>query len=534
MNMASGGIDKSSKSRRRTGRRKAIAQIAATVHPGAFKQAEPFLSRPQFSFLSDGDLKQIKVRVLDLLEQHGVAVIHAEANGAMRKAGAKPGKEADRLRFPRKLVEEALAATPRAVKLCGKRVERDVLLPRADKGFIMRTGTGAHGYVEPESGKYRNLMIDDVPAMARLASGLDQVGFVAHPFCYGVHELTSDIHSVASLITNTDKHIWLQPYNIENIEYLLRITAIAAGGEAALKARPIASCIMCAFTPLEFNVMDVEVLMQCGKAGVPVHACSLPSAGGTAPITVAGNVLMAVAEILAMITLGHVLAPGLPIIATPLMFTLDMRTGMALHSCVESLQAKTMAIDVLKRGFGLLAHTYGAGSDTPDIDGQSMAERAMLGQLVALSGADILGGVGQLEGATVFSPVQAVLDNELGGFYRSLIQSPPIDDEAFNWQEVSKIAIGAHFLDSPHTLKYCRDQHLPGVFQRVGRDDYEAQERAGAFEAACDKAMALINGPPCEGLPDEDQVKEITAVVEAADKHIIGKAEGHVGKREVI
>jgi hypothetical protein len=29
-------------------------------------------------------------------------------------------------------------------------------------------------------------------------------------------------------------------------------------------------------------------------------------------------------------------------------------------------------------------------------------------------------------------------------------------------------------------------------------------------------------------------VKEITAVVEAADKHIIGKAEGHAGKREVI
>ncbi len=155
--------------------------------------------------------------------------------------------------------------------------------------------------------------------------------------------------------------------------------------------------------------MDVEALIQCGKAGVPVHACSLPSAGGTAPLSVAGTVVMAVAEILAMITLGHILAPGNVIIATPLMFTLDMRTGMALHSCVESLQAKSMAIDVLKHGFGLITHTYGAGSDTPDVDSQSMAERAMLGQMVAMSGADILGGVGQLECATVFSPVQAVL-----------------------------------------------------------------------------------------------------------------------------
>ena len=452
----------------------------------------------------------------------------------MQKAGAVQRRGAARLRLPRELVEEALHSTPREVVLCGKRPERDVHLPRTDNGFIMRTGTGAHGFVEPETGKYRNMMIDDVPAIAALANGLDEVGFVAHPFCYGVHELTSDIHGVASMVTHTDKHIWLQPYNVENVEYLVRIVAIAAGGDAQLKARPIASCIMCSFTPLEFKVMDVEALIQCGNAGIPVHACSLPSAGGTAPLTVAGNVLMAVSEILAMVTLAHVLTPGTPIIATPLMFTLDMQNGRALHSCVESLQAKAIAVDVFKRGFDLVTHTYGAGSDTPDVDGQSMAERAMLGQMVALSGADILGGVGQLECATVFSPVQAVLDDELGSFYRSLIQSPPVNDEAFNWEEVSRIGIGAHFLDSPHTLKNCRSQHMQGVFQRSSRDDYEAQSRVGAFEAARDKVIALMKTPPPDGLPDAGQVKEIRKVVAEADRSIIGKAQGHAGKRELI
>jgi hypothetical protein len=40
-------------------------------------------------------------------------------------------------------------------------------------------------------------------------------------------------------------------------------------------------------------------------------------------------VLMAVTEILAMVAMAHVLAPGTAI-ATPLMFTLDMRTGRSL------------------------------------------------------------------------------------------------------------------------------------------------------------------------------------------------------------
>ncbi len=73
-------------------------------------------------------------------------------------------------------------------------------------------------------------------------------------------------------------------------------------------------------------------------------------------MSVAGNALMAVAEILAMVTLGHVLAPDLPVIATPLMFTLDMATDQALHSCPESLQAKALAVSVLK-GAGLVCHT---------------------------------------------------------------------------------------------------------------------------------------------------------------------------------
>ena len=71
-------------------------------------------------------------------------------------------------------------------------------------------------------------------------------------------------------------------------------------------------------TTVIFGHGDVEALIQAGRAGLPVHACSLPSAGGTAPLSVAGNVLMAVAEILAMVTMGDALAPGLPIIATPL------------------------------------------------------------------------------------------------------------------------------------------------------------------------------------------------------------------------
>jgi len=152
-------------------------------------------------------------------------------------------------------------------------------------------------------------------------------------------------------------------------------------------------------------------------------------------------------------------------------------------------------------------------------------------QNVALSGAEILGGVGQLECATVFSPVQAVLDNEIGAMVRRFLRSPEIDEAAMNWDELSSVRVGGHFLDSDHTVSQCRDQFIPEVFQRDGRDDYEAKERRGAFEVARDAALASIAKAPEGGVLDEDQNREIATLATKADAHIV---KVYAGKVETI
>jgi trimethylamine:corrinoid methyltransferase-like protein len=149
-------------------------------------------------------------------------------------------------------------------------------------------------------------------------------------------------------------------------------------------------------------------------------------------------------------------------------------------------------------------------------------------QTVALSGADILGGVGQLECATVFSPVQAVLDNEIGAMIRRFIRTPEISEDSLNWDEMCKIRVGGHFLDSDHTVAGCRDQFIPRVFQRMGRDDYEASGRRGAFDEARDQALAAIAAAPEQGVLSADQTSEIAALAKAADKHIVEVYQGRV------
>jgi len=491
--------------------------------PNAFVLNEQ-ASRPRFGFLDDTAIEELKSRAFDLLENYGVIVIHPVASKALKKAGAKDGSDTGRLRLPRALVEEALKAAPKEVSLYGKKPEFDMHLPRTDGGFVMRTGTGGHGYVNPETGAYRNLDLAAAAEIAAVANGLDEVGFIAHPFVYGVPETTADIHSFGEIVKRTHKHQWMQPYAKENVEFLMRLAAIGAGGEAELCKRPTASCITCSFSPLEFKYMDTEAIIQCGKFGLPIHACSLPSAGGTAPLSTPGLVLMAAAEILTMVTIASLVSPGTPVIATPLMFTLDMRTGSALQSCPETLQAASMAVQLMKHGFGLPTHTYGSGADTPDVDVQSMAERALLGQNVVLSGVDIMGGIGQLECATVFSPVQAVLDNEVGTMLRKFIQPPEITDQSLNWSELSSIRGGGHFLDSKHTLELCREQYQPKAFMRQDRDGYEAAKRYNALDQSRDMALELISAAPKEGVLNEDTNREIAQLISDADRFILDSA----------
>ncbi len=479
--------------------------------------------RPVFGFYSDKHVDELRERSFRLLETHGVAIEHEAAGKLLTAAGATRTADGKCYRLPRQLVEEALATTPKTVELCARDPGWDLRFPRADGTFVMRTGTGGHGFVDADSGDYRKLMLEDVDIIARLGNHLDQVGFLAHPFVGGVPEVTADIHGLARLISQTQKHVWLQPYDLKNVEYLMRIAAIAAGGEQELRQRPIASCIVTAFTPLEFKRMDVEAIRLAARYGLPIHACSLPSAAGTAPITMPGTTVMASAEILAIVVLAHLFEANLPVIATPLLFSLDVRTGRSLPSCIEVLQGARMAVQLMKSGFGLVTHTYGAGSDAPAPGPQAQAEAALRSQLVSLSGADILGGVGQLECATVFSPIQAILDNELGGMLNKYLQASPVDDESTGWDALKGIESGGNFLADEHTVRHCRNMFMPKIFQREDRDSYEANNRRDVMDSALELYREIIQRPLPDAVPDADQRREIEQVVRAADADILAE-----------
>jgi trimethylamine:corrinoid methyltransferase-like protein len=471
------------------------------------------------TFFSQDQLELMKARVFELLAHRGVKMDHPEVLKLMDKAGATVDFDSKIVRLAKDFLEERISQALTKITLMGRNGESRVKIPRDDGTFYTRTNTGAQSWIDLESGKYRRITASDVVDWARLADRLEQISICAFPVPGDVPTATPDVHALNLMLQNVEKHVWVQPYTQESVDYLINLAIAAAGGEQALRVNPLVSFITCSLTPLEFKCMDLEIILKCARNGIPLHACSLPGAGATAPITVPGVVLLSAAEILAMLAVAQVVQPGIPVIATPLIFSTDMMTGRSLQSSAESMQGAALAVQFIKAAFGIPTHTYGIGSDSPLSDGQCMSEGALRSMLIGLSGADILGAAGQLEVATTISPVQLVVDNEVLGLVRRMISNLTFDDDSMAWADLLTVEPGGNFLTGDHTLRHCRDGLMPTNFTRMTREDWNKEGQNDLVVRATEFCKDLLKNAAPPPLP-EHVIREMDSIVERADKQL--------------
>jgi len=470
-------------------------------------------------FFTQTQLELMKTKVFELLEQRGVKMDHPEILKLLGKSGALVDFDTRIVRFPKSFLEEQISKAPKKINLMGRNATNILQIPREDGTFHTRTNTGAQSWIDLNSGEYRKVTASDVTTWCRLANELGHISFCAFPVPSDVPPATVDVHALRLMLQSSMKHVWVQPYTQESLEYLIKLSVVAAEGEDALKKNPLVSFITCSLTPLEFKFMDLEIILQCARLGIPLHACSLPGAGATAPVTVPGVVILSVAEILAMLAAAQVVNSGIPVIATPLIFSTDMATGRSLQSSAESIQGAALAVQFIKAAFEIPTHTYGIGSDSPIIDGQCMSEGALRSMLIGLSGADILGAAGQLEVATTISPVQLAIDNEVFGMVKRMITKITFDDDTLAWTDLLNAVPGSQFITSDHTLQHCRDGLMPINFIRMTRDEWDEKSHNDIVARASEFCKNILSKAEPIVLPGHLE-KEMDAIVEGADKFL--------------
>ncbi|OIQ59367.1 trimethylamine methyltransferase family protein [Neomoorella thermoacetica] len=473
-----------------------------------------------FKLLGHKDVDYIYNKSISILSKKGVKITHANALSILEKAGAAVDFKNQMVYFSRNIIERALAEVPEIVTLTASESAYDIVISRSQNGLYSRTNTGACYYVDIDGEGYRDIKLSDIAELGQLVDALQFIDFCAYQVPADAPPQSADIYALKTLLENTSKHVWVQPYSMESVRYLIELSLARCGHQASSGRRPPISLIACSLTPLCFKDLDMEIILQGCKFGIPIHLCSLPTSGGTAPFTVAGFVLMASTEILAMAVIAQLIKSGTPVIATPLSFTLDMMTTMACQSTVEAILGAAASTQFIKSAYNLPTHTYGFGSDTAITDGQGIAERTLLGAVVALSGVDIMGGAGQVETAKTLDPVTLVIDNELAGMSKILRKEITVDDEALALDDIFELSFGNdQFLTREHTLRHCRETFRPINFLHFNREIWLAKGGKEFYSRALEKYRAMKKDFGCKPLTKEVK-QDMENIIAEADKHL--------------
>jgi trimethylamine--corrinoid protein Co-methyltransferase len=234
-------------------------------------------------------------------------------------------------------------------------------------------------------------------------------------------------------------------------------------------------------SPLFFPDDAVGAMLEIARWGVPLGPLPCPTAGTTAPLTLAGALAQQNAEILASLVIVQLAYSGLPIIYCGRLAMMEPRTAISVWGGVELALASAATVQ-LGHFYHLPVNVYGFSTNAHTMDLQNGFERAINAAIPALAGADELSGIGEMEAGVMSSYAQMVCDNELAASVQRLRQGIRTDAGALAVEVIAAVMGGSrNFLGQKHTRQALRQGELL-VTQLAERRTWEAWEHEGRTE----------------------------------------------------
>ena len=262
---------------------------------------------------TDDELEDIHLATLEVLQKTGVFVGNDEAIDVYEMAGAVVDHNNRIVKIPPHVVEDAIQSAPSKFIAGGRTPKNDVVLERNRVTFT-NFGEGIK-IVDPYTGEHRTTVKADTANAAKLVDYLDNLDTYERIMAsHDVPQETISLHNAEASLTNTSKHHWLGPVNGYCSKKIVDMLAAIVGGKDKLRERPLLTFVTCPGSPLTFTKEHCEIVMEAARNGIAVNVVSMTMAGGSAPVTLAGTLVVLNTEVLASIVLNQLVCKGSPVV----------------------------------------------------------------------------------------------------------------------------------------------------------------------------------------------------------------------------
>jgi trimethylamine--corrinoid protein Co-methyltransferase len=443
-----------------------------------------------YRMFSDAQLDEIHLATLEILRRTGVRVHEAESLALLRSAGCIV-TDGNLVRFPPAVVESAIADIPSRIVLCNRTGEPRMHL----EGYRVYFGTGSDlpNTLDLESGERRLSVLSDVKNAARLADWLPNLDFVmSMALPSDVPMQTSDRRSFLAMTENSVKPLVFTAWDEAGLADIIAMAEAVAGGPAELQLKPFLLAYLEPTSPLQHSEVVLRKVLMMADHGLPFVYAPGPVDGASAPVTPAGSLAMANAEVVSGITIAQLRRRGTPVVWGSGSGPMDMRTMVATYSAPEFMLHCMGMAEMARYYYHKPVWGFAGCSDSKLPDIQAGIESALWVLSMALSGANLVHDTGYLESGLTASCEMMVVVDEIIGFVRRLMRGIEITPDTLALEVIDQVGPGGSYLGAPHTRQHFRQVWYPRLLDRRSYSGWVQAGQPTAIKTARELARDAI------------------------------------------
>ena len=339
--------------------------------------------------LNENQIERVHGTSMDILKDPGITCFNKDAAEIFAASGADITEvKTERnpnwiLRIPEKIIMDAAESAPTQITL-GARDEDNSLSLDAGKPLVyFASGSETNNWLEADIESFvgKNDASQEIrlPVFKSEKGNTERLAKAAH-LCENldswdgflrcvniqdedINDSNKDVNKFFISLNNTSKHVMAGLTDLNELDNLMNMVHIIAGGKEKFKENPVISIITSLIkSPLQFVDDTTEKTIEIAKRGIPLVISSAPQGGSTAPILETGIVAQINAEILAGIALSQLVNKGTPV----LYGSVPGRANMVdLHDSYGVPEFGQFNIDCVQmaRYYGIPCYSSGGVSD---------------------------------------------------------------------------------------------------------------------------------------------------------------------------
>jgi len=484
---------------------------------------------PSFRVLSKDDLDAIHCATLDILEKTGIKIVNGEkVLKLLEKKGCTVDFKKETVFFSSSVVEESLKKALKVVTVYSPRNSKyDYKMD--GRHIYFSIGGLCVNTADLETGEWRSSTGDDVARIVRVTDALDSFASAGSlTASFDKPEYIRRFYDTVTRLNNTEKpagvgvgtgDVGSPELFWELYDYSLEVASVVAGGEEALRKRPLIGGGFLAMSPLQFHGLHVERALKLAELGFQCSVETMAQAGATAPVTLAGMLAVSNAEILGGLSLIHLASPCTEISASYGPAAFDMRYGQWAAGAPEESLLNAASVEIAKY-YGLTVDVMGVTTSAKTPGPQACYEVMMSGILPILAGADMVWGAGGLACLMTASLEELVIDDELIKAMLTTIRGVEVNDETLGLDVIKKVGPRGHYLAQKHTMDhFMKEQFIPELIDRSGYAEWKKNGEKSLVDRAREKVKKILKEHSVPPL-DKDIQKELDNIIKRAEKEL--------------